>query len=107
VIYHIVSYSFSPDVGAAEVEKVTSLFSAMSEIPSVLAVHVGMDAGPANAYSAIVTLTDVDGYDEYLRHPLHLDTLSFAKPLFALTEIRDVCPDRETAADLHALKHRH
>jgi hypothetical protein len=110
VIHHIVSFSFTPAVGRNEVERVTGLFSAMSAIPSVLAVSVGVDAGPpgpgGDTYSAIVTITDPTGYAAYLSHPLHIETLTFAKPLFASTSIRDVCPDRETAASIHALTRR-
>jgi hypothetical protein len=110
VIHHIVSYSFPPTVGRNTIEKVAGMFSAMSAIPSVLAVNVGVDAGPpgpgCDTYSAIVTITDAAGYAGYLSHPLHIETLTFAKPLFASTAIRDVCPDRETAASVHALTRR-
>jgi hypothetical protein len=110
VIHHIVSFSFMPTVGRNEIERVTGLFSAMSAIPSVLAVSVGVDAGPpgpgGDTYSAIVTITDATGYAAYLSHPLHIETLTLAKPLFASTAIRDVCPDRETAASIHSLTRR-
>jgi hypothetical protein len=111
MIHHMVSFTFKPEVPTADIARTCELFTSMLEIPAVTSVVVGVDstAPEPNAnrgYTAVIAIEDADGYRAYLAHPIHTETLSFGMPLFAATAIRDVCPDRETAAAVHGYLRR-
>ncbi|MFD5095667.1 Dabb family protein [Amycolatopsis thailandensis] len=112
MIYHCVRFTLKPDV--TEEAKAAGL-ARMSEhvdaIPVIKARVVGPDFGGGFDYGAVTLLEDIEGYEEYMNHPAHLEMDRTGLPLidrFVSYDITDD-PDPEIGAkiaDVHRRRFR-
>ena len=72
---HVVLFRWAPEATVAEQEKVAEALRQLpAAIPTILAYHVGPDAGVNEGnydFAVVADFADVDGYLVYRDHPAH------------------------------------
>ncbi|GAB2685053.1 hypothetical protein GCM10027271_54440 [Saccharopolyspora gloriosae] len=109
MIYHGNRFTFRADAAPERVEEaLESLREQGRAIPAVRSFVVGPDHGGDYDFGAVFVLADLDGYQEYLVHPAHLNTDRVGLPLvdrFASFDITDD-PDPGLAGKIAQLHRR-
>lgn len=109
MIYHTVRMTIRPGMPADKVEEgLESMRNQGRLIPSVISFVVGPDIGGEYEWGGTYVIEDLDGYWEYLKHPVHLHSDEIGLPLvdkFVSFDITDD-PDPQIAEKIGALWRR-
>ncbi|WP_158885131.1 Dabb family protein [Amycolatopsis anabasis] len=109
MIYHGNRFTLRPGISAEDREAaLESLHNQGRVIPSVTSFVVGPDFGGEYEYGAVFVIKDLEGYEEYMNHPAHLDTDRIGLPLvdkFMSFDITDD-PDPEIGAKIAEIHQR-
>jgi hypothetical protein len=107
MIYHGIRFILKP--GISEEDKEAAFESLRNQgrvIPSVTSFVVGPDFGGEYEYGAVFVIEDLEGYEEYMNHPAHLNIDRIGLPLvdkfmsFDITD--DLDPEmRAKIAEIH------
>lgn len=107
MIFHGNRLSLKPGISDEEIETAMESWRNQGRAcPSVRSFIVGRTFGGEYDYGAVFVFDDLDGYEEYMNHPAHLNTDRVGLPLvdkFASWDVSDD-PDPELAekiADIH------
>ncbi|MEV7090174.1 Dabb family protein [Streptomyces sp. NPDC093085] len=107
MIYHGNRCKLREDVTAEQLqEALTCLEEQGKGIPAVKSFIFGPEHNSEFDWSAIFVLEDLDGYEEYLKHPLHTRSELVAFPLMEKFESFDIsdAPDPELGARIAELQ---
>ena len=103
MIYHCTRFTLKPEVTP---EDKAAALAKMGEhgtaIPAIVTRVVGPDFGGDYEYGAVTVIADIEGYAEYMNHPLHLEMDRIGLPLvdrFMSFDITDD-PDPEIGAKI-------
>jgi hypothetical protein len=90
MIHHIIRMKLRDDVGQEQLEgALEALADGGRDIPSVTFFACGREFGGRFDWTAIFGFEDLDGYREYLAHPLHKRSERLGFPLMAGFETFD------------------
>lgn len=109
MIYHGIRFTIKPGVSDEDKEAAfESLRNQGRRIPSVDSFAVGRDFGGEYEYGAVFAIGDLEGYEEYMNHPAHLDTDRVGLPLIDRLMSFDVTDglDRELGAKIAEIHRR-
>ncbi|MEU5266154.1 Dabb family protein [Amycolatopsis sp. NPDC021455] len=107
MIYHGIRFTLKPDVTEDEVAAgLEGMRKASRAIPSIKSFVVGRVFGGEHDYGAISMLEDVEGYEEMMNHPAHLEIDRIGLPLVDRFESFDISDDPdpelgEKLAEIH------
>lgn len=109
MIYHCIRFTVKPGVSK---EEAAAALEGMHEhsraIPSIKSRIVGPVFGGEYDYGAVTVLEDLEGYEEYMNHPVHLKMDRIGLPLvdkFVSFDISDD-PDPEIGAKIAEVHRR-
>ncbi|WP_433559465.1 Dabb family protein [Pseudonocardia xinjiangensis] len=109
MIHHCIRMTLKPGLSDDEVAAgIERTRDATTRIPSIRSWVVGRDFGGDYEYSAISVVEDLDGYEEMMNHPAHLEIDRLGLPLvekFMSFDITDD-PDPEMGAKIAAIHQR-
>lgn len=109
MIYH--GIRFTVKAGVSDEQRENTLEGLRGQgraVPSVTSFVVGPDFGGEYEYGAVFTIEDLDGYEEYMNHPVHLEMDRVGLPLvdkFMSFDITDD-PDPDMGAKIAAIHQR-
>jgi hypothetical protein len=91
VMWKLKDSAMGMDKAALALETKKRLEGLMGQVPSIRAIHIGVNTLPSETASDIVLVSSFDdmaGMDEYQKHPKHLEVVEFVKQVY--TERRAV-----------------
>ncbi|PSK96781.1 stress responsive alpha/beta barrel protein [Murinocardiopsis flavida] len=98
MIYHCIRFTLKPDVSEEEREAgLAQMREHINAIPAIKARVVGPDIGGDYDYGAVSVIEDLDGYEEYMNHPAHLDMDRVGLPLIDKFVSFDITDDPDPA----------
>jgi hypothetical protein len=109
MIHHCIRMTLKPGLSEEEVAAgIERMRDATARIPAIRSWVVGRDFGGDYEYSAISVIKDLDGYEEMMNHPAHLEIDRLGLPLvekFMSFDITDD-PDPAMGAKIAAIHQR-
>lgn len=109
MIYHCIRFTLKPGVSEEEKEAGLAKMDEHSRaIPSIKSRVVGRDFGGEYEYGSVSVIEDLEGYEEFMNHPAHLEMDRIGLPLvdkFMSFDITDD-PDLEIGAKIAEIHQR-
>ncbi|GAB3831738.1 Dabb family protein [Kribbella italica] len=109
MIHHTIRFTAKPEVTEAEAAAaIQRMRDASARIPAIKSWTVGRDIGGDFEYAAISVMEDLDGYEEMMNHPAHLEIDRAGLPLIDTFMSFDIVddPDPEISAKIAAIHER-
>lgn len=109
MIYHCIRFTVKPGVPEEDKKAALEQMRRRSQaIPSIKSHIVGPHIGGEYDYGAVTVLEDLEGYEEFMNHPAHLEMDRVGLPLvdkFVSFDITDD-PDPEVGAKIAEIHRR-
>lgn len=109
MIHHTIRFTAKPEVTEAEAAAaIQRMRDASAQIPAIKSWTFGRDIGGDFEYAAISVMEDLDGYEEMMNHPAHLEIDRAGLPLIDTFMSFDIVddPDPEISAKIAAIHQR-
>jgi hypothetical protein len=109
MIHHCIRMSLKPGVSDEDVAAgIERMREASAQIPSITSWIVGRDLGGEYEIGAVAVVEDLEGYEEMMNHPAHLEIDRIGLPLVDKFMSYDVTddPDPEMGAKIAAIHQR-
>jgi len=83
MLRHTVIMTFVDDLDSAGLDRVVSRLKALSGIPGVRSLHVGLDAGISDRSADLILTVDFDDADDWQAYQDHPDHVAFVSDVVA------------------------